>query len=73
MPSGHCVRGSVLAPSEAQLAQEIRVGDIITAFNGKRVGSIEDLSTFVAQMKAGACAEVDVNRNGKAMKLVAQF
>ncbi|MDQ7073906.1 MAG: DegQ family serine endoprotease [Gammaproteobacteria bacterium] len=50
-------------------AAEIRVGDIITRFNGQRVSTSTDLPPLVGRIHVDEVAQVEVIRNGKKVQL----
>jgi len=58
----------VLDNSPAKAA-EIRVGDIITRFNGQRVSTSTDLPPLVGRIHVDDVAKVEVIRNGKKLQL----
>ncbi len=47
----------------------LREGDIITRFNGRDIERSNQLPHFVGQVRAGAMADVELVRDGEAMKL----
>jgi len=50
----------------------IKAGDIITEYDGKKVGRTEDLPRLVAETQAGREVPMTVLRDGKPMKLTAK-
>jgi S1-C subfamily serine protease len=48
-------------------------GDIIEAFNGHRVVSIEDLNNFVSQSQSGSTVKLDVYRRGVVLAVEAKL
>jgi len=48
---------------------EIRTGDIIVAFNGRAVGTVDELHQFLNAEVIGRAVEMDVLRNGRKMGL----
>jgi S1-C subfamily serine protease len=44
---------------------EIRVGDIIVAFNGKPVSSVDDLHKLLHEKEIGRSASLEVLRGGR--------
>ena len=56
-----------VTPDSAAKKAGIEAGDIITALNGKTLGSFAELRAKVASMGAGADLELTIIRQGKAM------
>jgi hypothetical protein len=55
-----------VVPAGSAAAQAgVHHGDILSAFDGKRVTSVEALQTFLQQSRAGAVVKLVVNRGGK--------
>ena len=52
-------------PNSPALKADIKVGDIITQFNGKEVGAMRKLPRIVAETKVGTKVAVEVWRAGK--------
>ena len=44
-------------------------GDIITAINGKKISNIYEYMSRLGELKAGDVIQVDIRRDGQAMKL----
>jgi putative serine protease PepD len=59
---------SIVAGAPAQKAG-LKVGDVITSFNGKTIGSADDLTAAVFQAKPGQKVAVTVTRNGNTQHL----
>jgi serine protease Do len=66
-PSGALVAG-VSADSPAARAG-LRIGDVITRFNGATIGSARDLSRVVAETPVGDARPIEVLRDGRPVKL----
>jgi putative serine protease PepD len=64
--------GSVVSGSPADKAG-LKVGDVVTAINGKPVESADDLTALVATFKPGDKATVTVSRDGSAKTLTVTF
>lgn len=67
VPQGAYVR-AVLDGSCAKSAG-IRIGDIITAFNGRNILSKEDLVSAISELKAGDSAKIQLFRSGSTMEV----
>ncbi|MBQ3911984.1 MAG: trypsin-like peptidase domain-containing protein [Lachnospiraceae bacterium] len=49
-----------IAPNSPAAASELREGDIITAINGRKVSTMEDLKNRISKIRAGETAELTV-------------
>jgi serine protease Do len=58
-----------VSPDSPAAKAGIKQGDIITSYAGKKVKSVDELRSAVAETKPGTEAEVDVFRNGKEKSL----
>lgn len=60
---------STVAPGGPAGRAGLRAGDVITAADGTRVSSPNDLLTILAHLKPGATMQLSVNRGGRALHL----
>ena len=51
------------SPLRPELAGQIQKGDIITEFDGKQIGSMEELSSTMEYYKAGTTVDVKIERS----------
>ena len=62
----------IFPDSPADEAQ-MKKGDVIRKFNGHDVKTFNELRTFVAQVELNKKVEIEVTRNGKPLKLMAEI
>jgi S1-C subfamily serine protease len=58
-----------VVPDQPVFNNEIKVGDIIVSFNGKPVGSVDELHQRLNQEVIGRAVRLEVLRNGRKMEL----
>jgi serine protease Do len=58
-----------VVPDQPVRNQELRVGDIIVAFHGKAVGSVDELHKELNEQVIGRSVPLDVLRNGRKVEL----
>jgi membrane-associated protease RseP (regulator of RpoE activity) len=63
--------GSSKQPSPAKLAG-LRVGDVITSFNGKPVSTYDELTSAIQHAKPGSMVSITVRRDGRTLTLRAK-